>query len=139
MRARRGSLYVGTSAGRLTGLEPPRREGAPRRARRKQRAVEEPFAKDLQKEREALATAVANVHNEQDALQGEFQTLKQVSAELAEKIVRGRAQGSRNTGMLTVVAGWRLRCVLGPTDLPRPCSRRSRPACRPTTPSWAPK
>ena len=48
-------------------------------------------------------------------------------------------QGSRNTGMLTVAGGWRLRCVPAPTDLARPCSRRSRPACRPTTPSWAPK
>ena len=55
---------------------------------RKQRAIEEPFAKDLLLEREALAKAVTALHDEQEALQGEFQTLKQVSNELVDKIVR---------------------------------------------------
>jgi len=58
---------------------------------RKQRSVEEPFAKDLQKELTGLATTVANLHTEQEALQSEFQTVKQISAELATKIVRALA------------------------------------------------
>jgi len=57
---------------------------------RKQRTVEEPFAKDLQKELTGLATTVANLHTEQEVLQSEFQTVKQISAELATKIVRNR-------------------------------------------------
>jgi hypothetical protein len=99
--------------------------------------VEAPFATDLQAERAALAATVTSLHAEQESLQGDFQQLKQATADLAEQLVRLApivclSLGARRTGALIVCVCVCLCCSR------RLCGRRLR-ACRQTRRSWRPR